>query len=215
MDAPLTAILANVLQSHVGEQLTEDLAARIGASVLRHVYPGPVDISGISPVRVGSYVLGPMRAREVLPELQALHAQHWTETEGYRHELPFNPDYRRGLELEAQGRYLLLCALHEETKELVGNYGLYLGRSMHTQTLMATEDTLYIAPAHRKGRLGVAMIRYAEGALTQLGVRELNVDVKLTNDVGEMIQRLGYKPVGRKFTKVLGVDNTEEGHVRA
>lgn len=211
MDAPLTTILVHTLDQFVGQTLTPDLAARLGASILRQVYPGPVDISGIEPLRVGGYVLAPTRLRPVLDDLKALHASHWEETETHRHTQTLNPDYARGLELEMQGRYLLLAAVHMDTQELVGNYGIYLSKSMHTQQLIATEDTLYIAKAHRKGRLGVAMIRYAESVLRQLGVQELTVKVKKVNHVGPMIERMGYPVVATEHTKIL----TEEAHVPA
>lgn len=206
MDAPLTTILCHTLDQYVGQTLTADVAARVGASILRQVYSGPVDISSVTPYRVGGYVLAPVRGREVLDDLKHLHRRHWDETEVHRHNLQMNPDYARGLELEQQGRYLLLAAIHMDSGEMVGNYGLYLTRSMHTQKLMATEDTLYILPEHRKGRLGVAMIRYAESVLRQLGVEELNVSVKLVNNVGPMIERMGYTPVATQYTKILTED---------
>lgn len=203
MDAPLTSILVHTLDQYVGQTLTADLAARLGASILRQVYPGPVDVSGIEPLRVGGYVLAPVRLRGVMEDLTVLHRRHWDETEVHRHELQMNPDYDRLLTLEAQGRYLVVAAIHMDTGQLVGNCGLYLAKSVHTQKPIATEDTLYVLPEHRKGRLGVALIRYAERALRHLGVEELSVSVKLVNDVGPMLERMGYKPVATQLTKIL------------
>lgn len=204
MDAPLTAILAHTLDQFIGQTLTPDVAARLGASILRQVYPGPVDVSGIEPLRVGRYVLAPMRVHEVLDDLKALHRSHWEETETHRNQAQtLNPDYNRGLDLERQGRFLLIGAIDMDTGQLVGNFGLYLGRSMHTQQRIATEDTLFLLKDHRRGRLGIALIKYAEDALRHLGVVELTVDVKLVNDVGPMIERMGYVPVGTKYVKQL------------
>jgi GNAT superfamily N-acetyltransferase len=213
MNVPLTSILCHTLDRYVGETLTPEVAASLVTSVLRQVYPGAVDISGIEPLRAGGYVIAPVRAREVLEDLKELHKRHWEETEGYRHGLTLNPDYARGLEVEEQGRLLLLGVIHMDTQQLVGNYGFYLSRSMHTQKLMATEDTLYILPEHRRGRLAVQLIRYAESALRHLGVEEVNVTVKKVNQVAQMMERLGYKPVATQLSKVLS-DEKENANVQ-
>lgn len=203
MDLPLTPILFPVLRKYLDTQLTPEIASKIAGEILARCYPGPVDISGIESKKVGSFVIECSRASVEVDNLRELHQQHWWETEGYRHGLKFNPDYQRALDLEVQGRYFLIVARRAETGEVVGNYGLYLSRSMHTQTLMATEDTLFITKACRRGRLGVELIRYAENALRQLGVEELNVSVKLVNSVGPMIERMGYAPVATQYTKIL------------
>ena len=157
MDLPLARIIGPTLGAYLGQTLTPEVAAKLASDILIQGYPGPVDLTGIEPKVVGSYVLECARAHEVLDELRPLHEAHWQETEGYRHGLPFAPDYERGLDLEQQGRYVLVVARHQETGKLVGNYGLYLSHSMHTQTLMATEDTLFLAREHRRGRLGMEL----------------------------------------------------------
>lgn len=202
MDLPITPILCDEFAPFVGATLTPEVLSRIVARVTMRCYPGPVDTSAVEPQKIGSYTLSCARAIDVLSELKGLHQLHWLETEGHRHSVGLDIDYQRGLDLEMQGRYFLIVARHADGR-LVGNYGLYLAKSMHTSQLTATEDTLFIASAHRRGRLGIGMIRYAEKALAQLGVTELNVSVKLVNDVGPMIERLGYLPVGTQYTKIL------------
>lgn len=212
MDAPLTTILIHTLDQFVGQTLTPDVAARLGASILRQVYPGPVDVSGIEPVRVGRYVLAPVRFHDVIEDLKVLHRRHWDETETHRNQVKeLNPDYERFLEVERQGRLLVIGAIDMDTGQLVGNVTLYLAKSMHTQERIATEDTLFLLPEHRRGRLGVSLIEYAETAMRHLGVTELTVDVKLVNDVGPMLERLGYQPVGTRYVKNL----KEEANVLA
>lgn len=203
MDAPITPILCRSLERYLGQTLTPEVASRLLAEVITLCYPGPVDVGHIQPKVVGSYVLRCAPLKEALAKLRPIHEEHWQETEGYRHGLPFNPDYDRVIGLDQQGRCLMLVVEHRETGELVGNYGFYLSRSVHTQTLMATEDTLFISKAHRRGRLGIELMRYAEYALAQLGVRDLNVSVKLVNNVGPMLERMGFVPTGKQYTKIL------------
>lgn len=211
MNLPITPVLCQTLAPHIGEVLTPELAADLVAQVTIRCYPGPVDISGIEPQVVGSYTIRCVRAKDVLARLWVLHKEHWAETEEHRHAVEFHPDYDRAIDLEAQGRYMLIVVEDNVTGAFVGNYGLYLARSMHTQNLIATEDTLFVSKLHRRGRVGIELIRYTERALAQLGAEELSVSVKQVNQVGQMIERMGYMPVGTQYTKIL----KEAAHVLA
>lgn len=186
----------------MGQTLTPEVLSQVVAAVSVRCYPGPVDFSTVAHKQVGSYTLYCARLADNLDQLRALHAAHWAETEVHRHGTAMNPDYQRVLDLEQQGRYFLIIARHS-SGDLVANYGLFLGKSTHTQALTASEDTLFVAREHRRGRLGVALIRYAEDALALLGAEELNVSVKAVNNVGPMIERMGYLPVGTQYTKLL------------
>lgn len=203
MDAPIQHTLCRSLEDHIGEVLTPDVAAAIVARTVLQCYPGPVNTSMVEPRTVGSYTLRCMPLAQALPRLHAVHAAHWQETEGFRHGLPFQPDYGRAIDLDQQGRCLMAVVEHDATGDLVGNYGFYLARSMHTQTLMATEDVLFIEKKHRRGRLAVELIRYSEDALRAVGVTDLTVSVKSVNNVGPMIARMGYQETGKTYTKIL------------
>lgn len=203
MDAPIVPTLCEAVGDYLGKTLTPEVASQLCASVASRCYPGPVDTRMVFPKRVGSYVLRCARLIEEVEQLKELHLQHWRETETHRHTVPFAPDYARAIDLEAQGRYLLVVAEHTRTQQIVGNYSIYLARSMHTQLLMATEDTLFVAKEHRRGALGIRMIQYVEQALITLGASELNVSVKRVNDVGPMIERMGYAPVATQYNKQL------------
>lgn len=203
MDLPITQLLCEEFAPFMGVEMTPQVLSRIVASVCTRAYPGPVNTLHIAPKVVGSYTLHCARIADLLPELKALHAEHWNETETHRHgQVEMNPDYDRVLDLEAQGRYFLVVVRHADG-QLVANYGSFLARSTHTQDLISTEDTLFLSRAHRKGRLGIALIRYAEDALRAVNVAELHVSVKSVNNVGPMLERLGYAPTGTQYTKIL------------
>jgi GNAT superfamily N-acetyltransferase len=68
---------------------------------------------------------------------------------------------------------------------------------------VAEEDTIYILPEYRKGRLGVRLIRYVEYVLANMGVTEIRVTVKTVNEVGRLLQHLGYNHTGNQLTKIL------------
>lgn len=203
MDIPLTQTLCRVFEHHLGHHLSHEVAAKMVAEVVSLCYPGPLPVARIPAKTVGSYRIYCAAVKDALVQLRKVHEEHWHETEHYRHGIPYNPDYARVVDMDQQGRALLVVVEHEKTGELVGNYGLYLSRSVHTQTLIATEDTLFISKPHRRGRLAIELMRYAEAVLVSLGVRELEVSVKLTNNVGPMIERMGFTPTGKQYVKLL------------
>ncbi|KIO48182.1 hypothetical protein SQ11_13570 [Nitrosospira sp. NpAV] len=84
---------------------------------------------------------------------------------------------------------------------------MYLDKSAHTQTLIATEDTLYLLPEARKGRVAQHFVRYVEDALRLLGVSEINISVKTVNKAGRFFRLLGYRHVENGLTKILEVEN--------
>lgn len=62
---------------------------------------------------------------------------------------------------------------------------------------------LYLAPEVRGGFAAVTLMRFAEGALLSIGVREIRADSKLVNRADVLMRRLGYEPVALKFVKVF------------
>lgn len=163
----------------------------------------PLDFSRIQPTSAGSYNLQPERLVNILADIRPMHRAHWEETEAYRHGLVFAPDYEAALAAEASGEYLLLTA-RTSTGELAGNYTFWLTKSRHTGTLVASEDTMYIAPQHRRGRLFKRFADYGERAVAAFGARELRLSTKTTNDVGQMLPRMGYRHVANQYVKLLG-----------
>lgn len=142
---------------------------------------------------------------DIVEEMKPLHFAHWKETEEHRHGLPFSPDYETFIRYERAGRYVLFTLRIGE--KLVGNCAMYLDRSTHTQTLIATEDTLYLLPEARQGRTAMYFVSYCEKALQQLGAREICVSVKVVNRAGRFFRMLGYKHVENGLTKILEDDN--------
>lgn len=135
---------------------------------------------------------------DVWPELVEIHRQHWFETEAYRHGQPFAPSCERYHRFEQIGWYILFTA--RDGSKLVGNLGVYLSPSMHTQQLIATEDTLFLLPDYRRGRNAVDFMEYAEAECWRRGAVELTVTAK--NDrVGRLLVMLAYEPVSVQYSK--------------
>jgi len=194
--------LVSLLKANIGLPLSSDLAADImlAADQIPTLVPFDV-IERIKPGVSGEFTFAVERIEDIEEEIKPLHKSHWTETEEHRHGLPFNPDYRTFIRYERAGRYVLFTLRRDGA--LLGNCAMYLDRSAHTQTLIATEDTLYLLPEARKGRTAMRFVAYVENSLRQLGAKEICITVKMVNKAGKFFQFLGYRQVETGFTKIL------------
>lgn len=146
-----------------------------------------------------------------LEDMKILHRLHWEETEGYRHGLPLNPDYARYLNYERISYYHLFTARSDGM--LVGNCGVYVQKSMHTQLPVAdmradeniaNEDTLFLMRMARGPGVAKRFFEFVEQYLTQqMGVVEIRISVKLGNRVSKLWEEMGYVPTAMQFTKVF------------
>lgn len=191
--------LRQALAENLGQVLTPEVAAAIEAKTLE-VNDQSIDVEQFAPLIYRQFVIKAERFCSILPELHRLHEIHWIETEKHRHGLAMNPDYEAMKQMERGGR-LLQFTMRALEGDLVGNLRMYLGKSLHTQTLYASEDTLFVLPQFRGGLAALAFMRYAEKALLSLGVREIRGNGKLVNNADVLMRRMGYIPVATEFVK--------------
>ena len=194
--------LVSLLRTHIGQPLTPDLAADI--CLIANQVPTLIPFGAIERIKSAEYrefTFSVERIEDIADEIKPLHLAHWQETESHRHDLPFNPDYETFFRYEHAGRYILFTL--RRGGELLGNCAMYLDKSAHTQTLIATEDTLYLLPEARKGRTAMQFVDYIEKALKQLGTREITITVKTVNTAGKFFRVLGYKHVEDGLIKIL------------
>jgi hypothetical protein len=135
---------------------------------------------------------------DVWPELVELYLAQWNETEAYRHGQPFDPRLERYMEYEQIGWYVLFTA--RDGEKLVGNIGMYLTPSMHTQQLIATEDTLFLLKEYRKGRNAITFIKFVETEAWRRGAVELMISSK-NDKTGRLMEHLDFQPVAVQYSK--------------
>lgn len=197
MDAPL---LRDALVARFDQKITPEVAAEIYACVTGSM-ARPIDLSQFDPLAYQGYVIHAERLSDIIDEIHPLHAAHYAETELHSAGIPMRPDYDAMLMDEQMGRLLQFTCRKDGA--LVGNLRMYVGLSRHTKTLLAEEDTLYLDPAHRGGFLAVQMLRYAEGRIKRLGVREIYANSKLVNKADVLMRRMKYRPTAMQFTKII------------
>jgi GNAT superfamily N-acetyltransferase len=196
--------LLEALQRNLGNVLTPELVA--GLLMASEEVKTPIDVESIPKTKHWGYALAVERLEDVVSEIHPIHVAHWEETEVHRHGVPLNIDYEYMINAERAGRFMLFT-VRSPDGELVGNCMMYLTRSTHTKKLVAEEDTIFIRKDHRKGRLGIKLIRYVEDVLRAFGVTEIRVTVKTVNRVGDLLQGLGYRHTANQLVKVLGDSN--------
>lgn len=130
-----------------------------------------------------------------------LAVQHWSETESYRHGQPFNPNLALYLDYERRGLFIMGTA--RSIGQLMGYAGMYICPSAHTQQLVATEDTYFLLPEARKGRIGIAFVKFMEQECAARGAIEIVMTAKLTNRAGRLLDYLGYTVVAHQYSKPL------------
>ncbi|SFW21864.1 hypothetical protein SAMN05216414_106116 [Nitrosovibrio sp. Nv17] len=199
--------LLDILKMNIGIPLSPEAAADILMAANR--LPALVPLEALEGIPLCLAENGSVFAREriadIVEEIRPLHQAHWNETEGHRHGLAFDPGYAAFIRYEQAGRYVLFTLRQQD--RLLGNCALYLDRSAHTQSLIATEDTLFLLPEARIGTTARRFVAYVEDALRLLGVREVEISVKTVNRAERFFRFLGYRRVETGLTKILEADN--------
>ena len=136
-------------------------------------------------------------------EVMVLAQQHWAGTRTYRRHEPFCPSFDRYHACNQSGFFQLFTA--RKAGVLVGYFGVYLTPSMHSQLLMATEDTFFLHPDHRGGRNALRFLKHIEAQLRAWQVHEIMFSCEIDNETGikGLLTYLGYLPVIQQYRKLL------------
>lgn len=154
-------------------------------------------------------LIQPERVATCWDEVDALARLHHAGTASYRRHEPYNPDKQRYFINNNNGFFHLLTA--RDAWKLVGYFGVYVTPSMHSQLPMAVEDTFFIHPDYRQGRLAIRMIKAVEGYVRDLGVQEILFSCEMDNTSGikGLLGLLDYEPVIVQYRKRLPQPGTD------
>jgi len=195
--------LRQAIAAHLGKELTPEVAAAIEQAAIDRT-DRAIDPGQFASLEVRGLSFQVERFEQVLPELLPLHEAHFAETEKHLDGFALRPNYDYMTERERTGSLLQFTARDTKTGTLVGNIRMYLAYSMHTGTLVATEDTFYLLPAYRRGMAAIRFWQYMERAVVDvLGAREICTDSKTVNKVHRLNEYLGYRHVANKYVKTF------------
>lgn len=130
--------------------------------------------------------------------------QHWAGTKSYRRHEPFVPSFDRYHSANVTGYFQLMTA--RDHGRLVGYFGVYITPSMHSQKLMATEDTFFLHPDYRGGRTALRFLKQIEDQCRSWGVQEMMFSCEIDNETGikGLLTYLGFSPVIIQYSKRIG-----------
>lgn len=145
------------------------------------------------------------RLSACMPAAAELHEAHWAETEGYREQDGFCPDYEQFYQLERNQQFVYFTVRDEEQR-LVGHLGFVIHKSRHTSQIEAVEDFFYLKPEARKGMTASGLLRAAVAWLRECGIKNIGMSSKLGHEIDPLLRRAG-------FVKVAYLYTLEKSHV--
>ena len=142
------------------------------------------------------------RLRDIVDEVATLHEVHFAETEKHRHHLGLAVDIDYLIAQERAGNLIQFTA-RDDGGRLVGQIRMAVHESIHTQTLYADEELLYLNEVARKGFTAIRFIQYVEGCMKLIGVREVRTLSKLATGSHRLMEYLGYTHLANQYIKSL------------
>jgi GNAT superfamily N-acetyltransferase len=138
------------------------------------------------------------KAEALMPLLRA-HAQELAADSVLKTAAPNWEAYRA---LENTGALLAIVAYAGQ--EIAGYATVFIGGHLHHAGLRyAHSDALYVAPAHRRGGLGLALIREAEHRAREKGAHLMLWHAKRGTALEKILPRIGYGVEESVFCKEI------------
>ena len=127
---------------------------------------------------------------DVWPEFEPLARAHWEETMAPITDAEFRPDVKRYIQFNESGFYRLYTARKDGV--LVGDMGIYVTISMHTQKVVAQEDSWYMKPEVRSGRVAKRFVEFVEKELVKLGATSGRTTTPPLAGSRRLLESMGY-----------------------
>lgn len=138
---------------------------------------------------------------EFVSEIERLFPEHYEEL-CVTKEFPFEPDWDCYRFMAERGSLRVITVRADD--ELVGYMVFIVRPHLHYKScLTASEDLYYLRKDMRQGRIGLRMFKYAEEALTRIGVQRIIIHTKVHLDNSRLLEYLGYKFTDKLFTKMV------------
>ena len=138
----------------------------------------------------------------LIEELKPLLQSHYEEIARHKDKIALNPDYDKYRVLDRMG-FLHGVTVRDDGK-LVGYFLSFVTPHLHYKDhVMSSNDVVFISKPYRKGTIAARMFKFAEKTLREKGVAKMIVNVKIANDFGSLLDRLGYIPIERIYEKML------------
>lgn len=134
---------------------------------------------------------------ETLPMWKA----HWDEQkeEELRGQV-FNPAIQYFYDLEEKQMFTYIT-VRDENDVLVGHFGLSYGLNKQTSKQVAGDEFFYMKPEHRKGGVGMALIKFAKELSFACGSEEFSLSYRVSvADLDPIMRRCGLHKLANVYT---------------
>lgn len=132
-------------------------------------------------------------------EFRFLAEAHWRETMAPVTGDEFKPNVSAYIHYNEIGFYHLYTARKDGV--LVGDLGVYVTDSMHTQKKVAKEDSWYMVPEVRGGRTAMRFLDFVEKELIKLGVTSADTTTPPAAGSRRLLEFTGYKYIANCYRK--------------
>jgi GNAT superfamily N-acetyltransferase len=117
-------------------------------------------------------------------------------------QFPLDPDLERYRRLDDEGRLITLLATVDE--QIVGYSCSIVQSNLHRKSLIFCQnDVLYVTPEHRKGRIGLFLIRETIHRAHTLGAKLVLWHAKPETAFNELLPRMGYEIMDVIWAKAI------------
>lgn len=139
---------------------------------------------------------------EVIDELCVMLELHYEELTLDKHIVKLDPDWARYSDMEHAGIFHFLSAREDE--KLVGYSAFFINQSLHYKSLrVAQNDVMFLHPSKRNGMAGIRLIKESEKMVSDLGANKIMFHCKYSNDLKQILIRLGYKDEEAMLGKII------------
>ena len=139
---------------------------------------------------------------DALPEVRELLEEHWREVALDHATIKLDPDYERYASLAASGA-LHLCTARSNGM-LVGYHISLINSHLHYKSsLTCFTDIFFLRKQYRTGLTGYKLLKFFRDSVKKRGVQKIYMSMKLTHEIGPLLERLGFKPIERVYTVVF------------
>jgi GNAT superfamily N-acetyltransferase len=118
------------------------------------------------------------------------------------HGRPLNLNRDEYLRMAAAGRYALWVAREDDGRP-VGMCGMILAHHQQLGAFSASQDTLYLQPAHRQGVTGIRLLQQVDRELLELGAVIVYRTAPSGTALGRLYERAGYAETEVVFERSL------------
>ena len=138
----------------------------------------------------------------LIAQNEAIGRDHYDEIALNKRVMVYAPDAERFQRLEDSGHLLTLCVFDDG--KVVGYSVNLISTHLHYRELVVCHnDMLYIVPEHRRGRLGLKLIRATQAAAKDRGAQLLTWHAKEHTTLADLLPKLGCGVQDILFSEVL------------